>query len=98
MANKRALSLQKVAEKAGLGINSIYGWKKRDPSISRLSKVANVLDVSVDYLLGKTDNPSSDNTEEKKVDIEDEHVIMTYQGKPIPKEDMEIIKRLLRGK
>ncbi|MFT8955460.1 helix-turn-helix domain-containing protein [Liquorilactobacillus satsumensis] len=54
-ADEKGLSLQNVAEKAGLGINSIYGWKKKDPSISRLNKVADVLDVSVDYLLGKTD-------------------------------------------
>ena len=50
-ADKQGLSLQDVASKAGFGINSIYGWKKKDPSISRVIKVAEVLGVSVDYLL-----------------------------------------------
>jgi len=97
-ADKRGLSLQQVAEKAGLGINSIYGWKKKDPSISRLTKVAEVLNVSVDYLFDNTDDPNSDKSKPKEVDIDDEHVILRYQGKQIPDEDMEIIKRLLRGK
>ncbi|KRM92888.1 helix-turn-helix domain-containing protein [Loigolactobacillus rennini] len=97
-AKKRGYSLSKVSEKAGLGAKTIYKWKKQTPKTETLQAVANVLGVSVDYLLGNTDNPNSDNAGDKKIDIEDEHVIMTYQGKPIPKEDMEIIKRLLRGK
>ncbi|MFD1670504.1 helix-turn-helix domain-containing protein [Agrilactobacillus yilanensis] len=91
-AEKRGMSLQDVARKAGLGINSIYAWKKRDPSITRIKAVAKVLKVSSDELLGieNADNP-------KIIDIEDDHVLMTFEGKPIPPDDLEIIKRLLRG-
>lgn len=94
MADDHGLSLQQVATKAGLGINSIYAWKKKDPSISRLAKVATVLGVSVDYLLGKTDNPNG--TKDKPtVDLNKDDAILTFDGKPIPEEDMELIKRLL---
>jgi len=93
MASSKGLSLQNLAEKAGLGINSIYSWKKKDPSITRLTKVADVLNVSVDYLLGNTDNPSK----KKSVDLNDDDVIMTFEGRPIPPEDLELMKRLLRG-
>ena len=93
MALSKGLSLQNLAEKAGLGINSIYSWKKKDPSITRLTKVADVLNVSVDYLLGNTDNPSK----KKSVDLNDDDVIMTFEGRPIPPEDLELMKRLLRG-
>lgn len=93
IASSKRLSLQNLAEKAGLGINSIYSWKKKDPSITRLTKVADVLNVSVDYLLGNTDNPSK----KKSVDLNDDDVIMTFEGKPIPPEDLELMKRLLRG-
>ena len=72
---------------------SIYSWKKKDPSITRLTKVADVLNVSVDYLLGNTDNPSK----KKSVDLNDDDVIMTFEGRPIPPEDLELMKRLLRG-
>ncbi|WP_288531891.1 helix-turn-helix domain-containing protein [uncultured Secundilactobacillus sp.] len=97
ISKKRGMNLQTVAQKAGMGINSIYGWKKVDPSISRLTKVADVLEVSVDYLLGKTNNPSPD-TKKREVDLADDNdFIMTFEGRPIPPEDLEVMKRYLRG-
>ncbi|SPS04295.1 helix-turn-helix domain-containing protein [Latilactobacillus sakei] len=97
LAENKKISLLSLNEKAGLGKNAIYKWKTQNPSIENLQKVADVLGVSIDYLLGKTDNPST-SAKPKEVDIEDESVLMTFDGKPIPEEDMEIIKRLLRGK
>ncbi|MCI1922591.1 MAG: helix-turn-helix transcriptional regulator [Lentilactobacillus buchneri] len=95
IADERGLSLQQVANKAGLGINSIYSWKKKDPSISRLAKVATVLGVSVDHLLGETDKPSNNKKAKPVVDLNKDDAILTFDGKPIPEEDMELIKRLL---
>jgi transcriptional regulator with XRE-family HTH domain len=57
-AKKQGWSLQDTALKAGLSINTIYGWKTKQPSAPKLQAVADVLNVSVDYLLGNTDNPS----------------------------------------
>jgi len=36
--------------------NTIYQWNKRTPNTTRLEKVADYFDVSVDYLLGRTDD------------------------------------------
>ena len=52
LAKERGLSLTKLNDKANLGTNSIYHWKTKTPSTESLTKVADVLDVSVDYLLG----------------------------------------------
>lgn len=93
-SKRRGMSLQTLAEKAGLGINSIYKWKTSTPKADALVKVAEVLDVSIDYLLGQEDKTSSIKT----VDIEDDDVIMTFEGKEIPPEDIELMERLLRGK
>ncbi|MGV0120359.1 helix-turn-helix domain-containing protein, partial [Lacticaseibacillus paracasei] len=82
--------------KAGISANYMYQWKKRNPSPKALASVADVLNVSVDYLLGKTDDNST-SMKPKQVDITDDDYIMTYQGKPIPPEDMEYIKRILNG-
>lgn len=95
ISKKRGLSLQQVATKAGIGINSIYQWKTQTPGIDRLTKVAEVLNVSVDYLLGKTDNPSSD-MGQNTVDINDDTAILTFDGQPIPDEDMELVREILR--
>lgn len=90
LAKKRGWSLQKVAEKAGIGINSIYRWNTKVPSTQSLNKVAEVLGVSADYLLGKTDK-------KKTADLADKETIFTYEGKEIPPEDLEYMKRILRG-
>ncbi|MDT7038790.1 XRE family transcriptional regulator [Lactiplantibacillus pentosus] len=74
----------------------MYSWKVKEPSINNLKAVADVLNVSVDYLLGKTDDNST-SKKPKHVDIADDDVIMTFEGKPIPPEDLELMKRLLRG-
>lgn len=91
IANKRGMSIQEVATKAGMGVNSIYGWKKKDPTIGKLKSVAKVLGVSIDYLLGESENSGS-------ADLADDETIFTYEGKPLDDEDKEIIRRLLRGK
>ena len=97
ISKTRGMSLLQLNDKADLKKNVIYSWKTKQPSAEKLKAVSEVLGVSTDYLLGKTDNPSS-TAKPKEVDIEDENILMTFDGKPIPEEDMEIIKRLLRGK
>ncbi|MCT3390343.1 helix-turn-helix domain-containing protein [Lentilactobacillus hilgardii] len=91
---KRGWNLKTTAQNAGIGINSIYRWKEQTPTIESLNKVATVLGVSVDYLLGKTDNPNGAK-DKPTVDLSKDDAILTFDGKPIPEEDMELIKRLL---
>lgn len=56
-AKKLDMNLQDVAKAAGIATNSIYGWKNVTPAADKLKAVADVLHVSVDYLLGNTDDP-----------------------------------------
>lgn len=98
-AKLRGYNLSKVAEKAGLSQNAIYNWKNHTPSKATISEVAKVLDVTYEDLTGEKKGGNEGNTATKidlKASIDDEDVIMTYDGQPIPKEDLEIIKRLLR--
>lgn len=96
ISKERGYSIAEIERKAGISANYMYQWKKRNPSPKALASVADVLNVSVDYLLGKTDDGST-SMKPKQVDITDDDYIMTYQGKPIPPEDMEYIKRILNG-
>lgn len=93
LAQERGLSLQTLAIKAGMGINSIYSWQKKDPSISRLTKVAEILNVSVDSLIGA--DTAATTKKSQQVDLNDDDVIMTFEGRPIPPEDLAYIKRIL---
>lgn len=71
LAKKRGWSLQKVATEAGIGINSIYRWSSKTPSTNSLQAVADVLGVSVDYLLGNTDEMHSNKKDDMPVDLEE---------------------------
>lgn len=94
-AKKNGLSLQDTATKAGIGINTIYGWKRYVPASDKLQAVADALHVSTDYLLGNTDNPSP--TKSKPQDLADKDIVLSFEGKEIPPEDLETIRRFLRG-
>ncbi|QOP54907.1 helix-turn-helix transcriptional regulator [Lacticaseibacillus paracasei] len=93
VSREHAMSLRELNEKAGLGTNAIYRWKTSQPSADKLQAVADVLHVSVDYLLGNTDNPSPKSSV-KPPDLADDNLFM-YQGKPIPEEDMETLRYIL---
>ena len=99
IASKRGMSLQELAKKANLGVNSIYRWKERNPTTSNITKVADVLGVSVDYLLGNTDdmhaNKKADTSSDDLKDYFDEHPVLKFDGKEIPDAEMKIIKRIL---
>ncbi|RHW46122.1 XRE family transcriptional regulator [Bombilactobacillus bombi] len=100
LAKQRGWSLQKLAEKAELGKNSIYRWNTKVPSTASLQKVANVLNVSIEDLLDSNDLPKKpavkDITEE--INNPDEDTLLAYEGMPIPEEELEMIRRILEGR
>ncbi len=56
---RRGLSQRQLADLCGLGEHQIYRYEngKTEPSATYLRTIANVLNVSVDYLLELTDEP-----------------------------------------
>lgn len=56
-----------LTKELGLNHSAIDNWKtgKAKPSADALSKLADYFDVSVDYLLGRTENPKADWSQEK---------------------------------
>ncbi|MGH1831215.1 helix-turn-helix transcriptional regulator [Enterococcus gilvus] len=57
LADKQKISIVELEEKLDFGKNSLYRWKNSSPASDKLQKVADYFNVSVDYLLGRTDNP-----------------------------------------
>lgn len=90
---------QEVADRLGIS-RANYSHvenNRNEPDNELLVKLANLYEVSTDYLLGKT-NIKDKTGSIKEAEINDDQVIMTFDGKPIPPEDLDLIKRLLRGK
>lgn len=55
LAKEKGLTLKAVAAKIGVHEDIWGNWKTKNPSISTLIKVADLFDVSIDYLVGRTD-------------------------------------------
>ncbi|MBZ5958178.1 helix-turn-helix domain-containing protein [Leuconostoc gasicomitatum] len=98
MAKQRGLSLKLLASKAGLAENAIYRWDDNNPKSENLEKVADILSVSTDYLLGRTDKISlpSDNNKIDLKDALDNETILAFDGMEIAEEDKEKLREYAR--
>lgn len=60
LVRERGMSLIQLAEETGLSINTIKNWGRgTEASLSNLLTIACYVDVSLDYLVGNSDNPES---------------------------------------
>ncbi|WP_424349222.1 helix-turn-helix domain-containing protein [Latilactobacillus sp. 5-91] len=98
LRNEHSWTQADLAQRINVSPKTIGTWERgtREPPIETITKLSDIFEVSSDYLLGKTENKSISKT--KEAEITDEHTIMTFEGKPIQPEDLDLIKRLLRGK
>ena len=56
-AKRKGVSVKEVLENVGLGFNTMSNMKTSMPKADNIAKIADYLGCSVDYLLGRTDNP-----------------------------------------
>ena len=100
LANKQGLSINALEEKLGYSRNTLYSLKKQTASTERMQEIADYLNVSLDYLLGRTDNPSiaSDDTiagftsDDLRKMAEN---AKTFDGKPLTEEDIDAIQNII---
>lgn len=108
LAKKQGLSINDVEEKIGLGKNTLYSWKKKVPSGTNLTKVADFFGVTTDYLLGRTDTPEFTRRDERDVQnilkdmtegLSNDSALayMKNGGEEIDKEDAELLKASLEN-
>ncbi|MDR2279207.1 MAG: helix-turn-helix domain-containing protein [Vagococcus sp.] len=88
LAKKQGKSLNKVEEDLGYGKNVLYRLKNTNPSADRLEEIADYFDVSVDYLLGRENNPS----------LAEKYGAFAFDGEPISDEEMEFLLSVLDAK
>ena len=102
ISKQRGMNVKQAALKAGLSENAIYKWKIQTPQSNALQAVADVLGVSVDYLLGNTDemHSASSKNDKKTADLKEimkEFEVVQFDGKTIPAEDLPVIERIIKG-
>lgn len=82
-----------VAKAIGLSNMQTYAnWEygRTEPDFQMTSKIANLFNVSTDYLLGNDSKRAY-----KNVDLKEDPVVLSYGGTPVSHEDIEIIKAIL---
>lgn len=69
---------------------TISAWElgNNSPRMDMLQKISDVFNVDTGYFFDEKSNQT--------VDLDDD-VIFTYEGRKIPKEDLETIKRFMHG-
>lgn len=58
LAKSKKITMKKLLADIGLGYNTMTTYRTSMPKADNLAKIADYLDCSVDYLLGRTDNPN----------------------------------------
>lgn len=97
LAKKQGKSVKDVSRELGFGDSTIYKWKTQSPKAEYLDKVANYFHVSVDYLLGREDEISSNTVTETELE-EALKGAMTWNGQPLTEQDKEAVRIFLEGR
>lgn len=98
LCNKKGITVSALGVELGLGKNSITRWDENKPSVDRVQKVADYFGVSVDYLLGRTDDPHPVLSNDDVKNAIDEYVknkgkqstVIRYNGKEQTYETLDI--------
>lgn len=95
LRKQKHLTQKDLAKLMHVSQQTIGAWEteRAIPGSDTLALLANLFNVSTDYLLGR-DHKEKDL---KTADLADDDTIFTFEGKPIPEQDLEYMKRLLRG-
>mgnify|MGYP002515618577 CR=1 FL=1 len=64
LAKLKKITVKQLLADAGLGYNMMTMMRTSMPKADNLAKLADGLDCSVDYLLGRTDDPQSHRREQ----------------------------------
>ena len=88
------LTQKELAQLLNLKPTTVSGWElgRNEPSIDTLKDLARIFGVSVDYMAGATESLDKDKT---AIDLEKDPVVLSYGGRPVSDEDMDIIKAIL---
>ena len=100
LRQKKKLTQTEFANKIGIsrGTYAHYEINKRQPDYQTLIKIADFFNVSTDFLLGVTDNPSRDETKEQKLKEFLEQPGVPYdENTYIPEEKLKALRELLES-
>lgn len=76
------ISITRLEREVNLGRSTIRYWDDHPPAVDKVAKVARYFGVSVDYLIGNTDDPHSHRSDRSKI-AEALEEVQAYIGRRI---------------
>lgn len=97
LAKNRSKTMKQVTLDLGYSENYFYSLKSgKQPSAEKLKELADYFNVSVDYLLGRTENPNP--VDKNKLTVEEAlSSVMSSDGKPLTENDREILAGIIEA-
>lgn len=98
---QKNMNVKEVGLYLEFGENAIYSWKKSNPSIDKIEKVSDFLNVSTDYLLGRTDEPEILDNSKKQTETDLRKAlegVMSFDGKELSDHDKDAIIAYMMGR
>ena len=97
LASQRKMTIAEVEKALGMGLNSLYSWRKKKPNSASLEKAADYFNVSVDYLLGREEvKPINEPIDLAEIANSDDDAIfdsiLSAGGRPLTEKDKAMIK------
>ena len=96
LASQRKMTIAEVEKALGMGLNSLYSWRKKKPNSASLEKAADYFNVSVDYLLGREEvKPINEPIDLAEIANSDDAIfdsILSAGGRPLTDKDKAMIK------
>lgn len=95
LRNEKKLSQQELADKLEINRSTYarYETSATQPDYETLQKLADFFDVSIDYLLGRTDNPNPINNQEEDTPIS---IAFSHGGEGLTEDELEHLEQELK--
>lgn len=102
LAKKRDKTLKDISLELGYSKNYLYTLKTKEPAADKLMSIADYFRVSIDYLLGRTDNEQAIVSSDHKTKMDDLDEMldnaMSYEGKKLTEIDRAAIRAYIEGR
>ncbi|RKD22586.1 hypothetical protein BEP19_10010 [Ammoniphilus oxalaticus] len=87
----KGLTQLSAAKKLGISNGTLSGYERnyRDPDTAILDKMAELYEVNVDWLLGRTDDPGSESSAKEEFPFDPEANLFFYEFEKLSEEDKQ---------
>jgi transcriptional regulator with XRE-family HTH domain len=95
-ASNKGMTIKELSDKSGIKESIIYRWKTAIPNGELLGRIADILEVTTDYLLGRPDVSKMSDADLFDI-LSQPGANVAFDGKPVDKKTIEMVMQILRG-